>query len=301
MSMYRLNHIHHNQLSKGVTMFRNSCRKNYVFLMGALVLCFGLLCQGALADPPYAAIYNVEVSPNLAGNSDLDDFDVISPGINTVGVGKTLYLAPALIEDAPATLTFVWDVEPNDESELTILVENDDLLKITPLVEGEFTVTLTPMDGDTATTPSELTLWVAGYVGAQGCTGCHGSIGTIWGETKHATFMQRLLDEDVTTHYGTYCLDCHNVGTYQNTEGDDNFFEAVADEDDGETSPTLLDQIVIWVNNGSTEVNFALVATNPPLPKYPTRIRFPSMKYTTHPSPMVRVAPPEISISLETR
>lgn len=96
---------------------------------------------------------------------------------------------------------------------------------LTPDQLGEYTIGVTVKDNaGNASVPASLTMLAATYVGVGGldgqaakppqCAACHADQTARWAKTGHATFFQRMLDEDPTKHYGPQCVSCHTVGYY---------------------------------------------------------------------------------------
>jgi mono/diheme cytochrome c family protein len=92
-----------------------------------------------------------------------------------------------------------------------------------------------------------VSLWAARYAGAAGgtlkCTTCHAPEANLWKTTRHATFLQNLLNGAYQTTYDTNCLACHAVGAFADTRGDNNFLDAA------ETVSFDLTQIKTWVED----------------------------------------------------
>ncbi|MDW8098956.1 MAG: cytochrome c3 family protein [Anaerolineae bacterium] len=104
---------------------------------------------------------------------------------------------------------------------------------------GEYIIGVTVKDNaGNASAPASLTMLAATYVGVGGldgqtakppqCAVCHADQTTRWAKTGHATFFQRMLDEDPTKQYGPQCISCHTVGYYVAATAETNGFADVA-------------------------------------------------------------------------
>jgi hypothetical protein len=188
--------------------------------------------------------------------SPSDAFDLVSTGQNTVGVNKTVYLQASANPTAPGPVKdFVWSVtlEPSAGA-AAVDSQTSSLLKLRLTAPGAYTITLTPMDeANQPQAAATVSLWAARYAGASGgtvkCTSCHAPEATPWKTTKHATFLQNLLNGVYQTSYDTRCLSCHTVGSFADTRGDNNFL------DKAEAIAFDLNQIVTWVEDAAATGN----------------------------------------------
>jgi mono/diheme cytochrome c family protein len=126
--------------------------------------------------------------------------------------------------------------------------QTSSLLKLRLTEPGAYTISLTPMDeANQPQAAATVSLWAARYAGAAGgtlkCTTCHAPEANLWKTTRHATFLQNLLNGAYQTTYDTNCLACHAVGAFADTRGDNNFLDAA------ETVSFDLTQIKTWVED----------------------------------------------------
>jgi hypothetical protein len=216
----------------------------------------GILWTGFVLGVPaqinsdWARIENRTVSPRRVAESPSDAFDQVATGQNTVGVNKTVYLQSSANPTAPGPVTdFVWHVTLEPSLGAAVVdTQTSSLLKLRLTAPGAYTISLTPLDAaNQPQAAATVSLWAARYAGASGgtvkCTSCHAPEATPWKTTKHATFLQNLLNGVYQTTYDTRCLSCHAVGSFADTRGDNNFL------DKAEALTFNLNQIVTWVED----------------------------------------------------
>jgi hypothetical protein len=196
----------------------------------------------ATAPPAEATIENLAVSPGDVAIAAQDPeqmniFNVVAPGIDTVGVGKTVYLKAIPKEGSDAAISgYNWAVltEPSAGAAVleTPMGDRGSILKWHATVEGQYVLTLTPRDlASNPTTTTQIAMTAAKFLGMNGgspsCTLCHADQAAEFVETAHANKLKMHLNGERGGYYQTSCLNCHAVGGWAGSAstGDDNFFE----------------------------------------------------------------------------
>jgi hypothetical protein len=205
----------------------------------------------AVAPPAVATIENLSVSPGdiAAVASDpvqKDIFNVVSPGIDTVGVNKLVYLKAVPKEGSEEAISgYTWAVktEPSAGAAVIDATVGDlgSILKWHATVEGQYVLTLTPKDlASNPTTTTQIAITAAKFMGMTGgaptCVACHETeehpeFGeAVFGQTGHANKLKKFLNGEQIGYYQTSCLNCHAVGAWAGSAstGDNNFFEVAA-------------------------------------------------------------------------
>ncbi len=247
----------HPEEKRGASDFFRQCCNYRVLGLAVWMLwaCVELPAQ-AQTNSDWAWIENLTVSPRRVAESASDAFDLVSTGQNTVGVSKTVYLQASANPTAPGpVIDFVWNVtlEPSPGA-AAVDTQTSSLLKLRLTAPGAYTISLTPIDeANQPQAAATVSLWAARYAGASGgtlkCTTCHAPETNLWKTTRHATFLQDLLNGVYQTPYDTRCLACHTVGSFADTRGDNNFL------DKAESIAFDLNQIVTWVEDAAATGN----------------------------------------------
>ncbi|MCL5269141.1 MAG: hypothetical protein M1457_00960, partial [bacterium] len=212
-----------------------------------------LMHQTATHAAPLASIENLTVSPRDVGTSTTLGFDTVATGLNTVGVGKIVYLAPKPEPGSEGLISgYTWNVktQPTDGAVIDSMTDIN-IFKFHPTKPGRYVIELVPLDQNSSPTEAaEISLWAAVYMGAVNdsfsCASCHdgGMMPdkiTPWSATAHATKLTRTLNGQVAGTYKTSCLPCHTVGAFADTRGDGNFLDVAA------TTSFDLNRIPTWV------------------------------------------------------
>jgi hypothetical protein len=207
-----------------------------------------------------ATVKNLTVTPRDVSTSSTQGYNLVATGLDTVGIGKTVYLEPEPTEGSESLIKgYNWKVtqEPSVGAAALDIISNG-LFKFRPTKAGAYTITLTPINQSSqATTATTISIWAAEYLGAEGgwsCATCHDGFYledklTPWKGTGHANILTEFLNGERSASYRTSCLPCHTTGAYANTSGDGNFLDVAA------STGFDLNQIPTWVadayNNGN--------------------------------------------------
>ncbi len=212
----------------------------------------------AVPPPAEATIENLAVTPGdiMAVASDpekKDIFNVVAPGIDTVGLNKIVYLKAIPKEGSEEAISgYNWAVqtEPSAGAAVIDATVGDlgSILKWHATVEGQYVLTLTPKDlASNPTTTTQIAFTAAKFQGMAGgspsCIACHSEQGDEFALTGHANLLTEFLNGEQGNYYKTSCLNCHAVGTWAGSAstGDNNFFEvATALGFDIEQIPVLI-------------------------------------------------------------
>jgi hypothetical protein len=170
------------------------------------------------------------------------------PGVTNVPLNHKTYL------NAPEQSTYAWTCNKLSGTVETACAEgvlggpttrNPLFL---PTVEGTYLLR-------EAAQTAPLKVYAGSYIGSRSagtdrtrCEGCHSGTFTVggrtvtdhynpWSQTKHATYFQRALDGEISSHYNQSCVKCHTTGF--NPDADNGGFDDVA-RTQGWTFPTTL-------------------------------------------------------------
>ena len=175
-------------------------------------------------------------------------------GLKTIGVGSRIVLAPLVYNGTGGmyadTLipisSAVWTLTNPASASKPILDTasglNGKYVYFVPDVEGDWTVTMTATTVKGTTTPAQLKVTAAKFVGAgislndknvpQTCL-CHllsPTTFTDWQKTNHATAVKRAVNT-AGGHFSFSCMNCHSAGVdYTIGTGNNGFFEVAKSE-----------------------------------------------------------------------
>ncbi len=182
----------------------------YILKAGALSL---LIAYPLFAD---AVIDLVGYSPQLITEMHLTTQR--NTPLAVTGVGQPVYL-----NSVNAGTTYAWSITTKPSgSQAALSGTSTREVHFIPDIVGSYVVSLTVTD--TITTTAEMTITGANYVGigniggaspsfSKGqCAGCHADVAASWGQTNHATTLQRGISGTLSSHFGQNCVQCHSTG-----------------------------------------------------------------------------------------
>ena len=175
-----------------------------------LILC----CMASLALTQEMMIGTAGMSDREVAANPL--IDRAYNGLTNVGVGTQMYLYGRL--EGAALTAPAWTVTgpAGSAAVITVSVPIDTSTRasiFTPDTVGTYVVDFT--DGEYT---ASLTINAGTYVGMDdgGCRFCHQEQVDEWQGTGHADMLDRALEGTLSSHYASYCVRCHVVGSDPN-------------------------------------------------------------------------------------
>ncbi len=145
-----------------------------------------------------------------------DNEQIVTTGLNSVGVGTYVYLEgkEADAHEAPIT-AWSWKVVGPLEVDIEVEGANSQLPRFLADVEGKYEVSVDVTLEDGTSASSELTVYAGRYIGAEECALCHsGSVMpdkvTEWRESGHGTKFETTFAR--YSGSSDYCIGCHVTG-----------------------------------------------------------------------------------------
>ncbi len=202
-----------------------------------LILLLALLAVPTIVMAKDAKLVIRPLSPQEIKDYSLPATTQKSTGLATVGLGEAAYLEVQL-DTGTVSSGVTWtltspsgstaqlatsplgSVVPINLAERVVRTVADRRMLI-PDKTGQYTITarVARTVGDTTLTT---TLTSATYVGVGDiggatpvfpqCATCHADVAAGWGETGHATAMERAVNGGKGDHFAERCLSCHNLG-----------------------------------------------------------------------------------------
>ncbi len=191
--------------------------KNILVLLIWLLAAAGLSAQ-SLSINPYG------VSPrDVETDTVLSYYDRTSSGLHNVGVESQVYLL-AFMDGAQLTSP-AWNIleAPATSSatigETLVMDTSNVLAKFIPDLKGTYKIEVVAGGmADTVTLNAGLYLGVAG--GTVSCQTCHSDSYNEWLTTGHSTTLQEELNGMGSSHFQSYCIECHATGYDEMADND---------------------------------------------------------------------------------
>ncbi|GJQ64482.1 MAG: hypothetical protein SCALA702_35350 [Melioribacteraceae bacterium] len=165
------------------------------------------------------------VNPRMVDADDGDYYDRTSSGLHNVGVESLVYLRAFM--DGAQLNSPVWNIlqAPGSSSaaigDSKAVDTSNVLVKFIPDIKGTYKIEV--MAGgmtDTVTLNAGLYLGVEG--GGVSCKTCHSQAYDKWMTTGHSTTLKEELDGMGSSHFQSYCVECHSTG-YDEMAANDGF------------------------------------------------------------------------------
>jgi hypothetical protein len=207
--------------------------KKVILLFTAVLLLGG--AHLILTMAPDAVITVKSVSPQEADDQGLPSR---ATGLHVVGVGSLTYLS-AMEAAGEEVMSYEWTLAGPAGSAATLDVTDPSMVTFRPDLEGQYTATVTITTASGSASVSKV-ITAAMFVGvgnvgglipnvaAGQCAFCHMGNTTQWGETGHASMLERGLEGTLSDHYGESCISCHTVGYDTDPEAVNGGFDDVA-------------------------------------------------------------------------
>jgi hypothetical protein len=162
---------------------------------------------------------------NKLGLPNPNDWDNVSYGLSTVGVGSMVWLSGWDItgdSTYKAGANYLWEMTSKPTgSTATLSATNVQTISFKPDMEGSYGIKLTIGTKDTT-----MTVKAAKYTGTDrhnvatstfNCATCHASaakpeIFNAWKTSDHGTMFQRGLNGQIASYWGESCFKCHTTG-----------------------------------------------------------------------------------------
>ncbi len=250
---------------------KTSTRKTHPISLGWLIVTAIIVLLGATTSQADKLVGR-PLPPQEIHDNHLDGA-IASGGLLTVGVGEPVYLE-AMIGMEPVVSGVTWNLMSSPAGSSAVLETSPipmempiyspadrevyqvaDRMMLVPDVAGVYMVeAVVQTDGGDIVLGADVT--GANYVGVgvvndpnwtsasyPQCALCHawdpdGKVESYMG-TGHATFLEEAIDGIKSSHYGSYCLDCHVLGGHA-PDADNGNFASVA-EHVGWTFPEVLE------------------------------------------------------------
>lgn len=209
------------------------------------------------------------LTPQEIHDNHLPEGTSASGGLTVVGVEEPIYLS-VLMEAGTVVNGVTWSVESRpisvptsvaDIQETPITPEMPiysramrddydvaDRKMFVPDADGKYLIQAV-VDTDVGPVVLQETVVGAFYVGVglmggasptyPQCALCHTEQAENYMGTGHASFFEEAVDGIKSSHYGSYCMDCHNLGGHAQEADNGNFFNVA--EDVGWTFPEVLE------------------------------------------------------------
>jgi Secretion system C-terminal sorting domain/Cytochrome c552/Cytochrome c554 and c-prime len=160
------------------------------------------------------------VSPRQAVADTNDIFDLVSTGIENVGVNSKVYLKGVADTNIAAATWELLSKPAGSATELGTVTDMDSVTQmnnLTPDLVGTYKVIFSnAIDADT------VTINAGTYLGTptvgMTCGMCHAEEQAKWEGTGHADMLTRAMDGSLSTHYGPNCVSCHTTGYDPNAD-----------------------------------------------------------------------------------
>ena len=164
------------------------------------------------------------VSPRDVEADTNDIFDLAFNGLLNVGTETQMYLKGSSSLALSGGATWTLTTRPDGSTAIlgtpTVADTSTEFLIFNPDVAGTFVITF-----ESSGVPASITINAGLYLGdsnSPSCATCHAGVGTEYLSTNHAVATQKQFDamEGGSSHFASYCLDCHATGYDTNALND---------------------------------------------------------------------------------
>ncbi len=191
--------------------------KKLPFLLIVFMLLTGSILSQELTFKPHG------INPRQVEEGDTDYYDRASSGLHNVGVQAQVYLRVYLDGAQLTSPSFNILSAPSGSAatfgEQMVMDTSNVLVKFTPDLKGTYKLEVTANSmADTVTLNAALYLGVEG--GAVSCKTCHSGSYNDWLTTGHSTTLKEELDGMGSSHFQSYCVECHSTGYDANASND---------------------------------------------------------------------------------
>ncbi len=217
--------------------------KNFKIILFLIVL---LICFNQ-SFPQKAAIKIEAMSIHKLhelGLPNPNNWDYVSTGLSTVGVGTMVWLTgwdtTGNTAFKPAN-SYLWEFESKPSGSLTDFTSaNTQLTSFQPDLVGDYIVRLT-ITTDLGTNSTTQKITASNYTGTNwknvagagfNCASCHATatptVYTTWKTSDHATMFERGMNGQLSPYWGESCFKCHTTGYNLNSMAVNGGFDDVA-------------------------------------------------------------------------